>query len=190
MHWLMQLCYFNFFLLGLDQNIRIFVPFTILKISFFSLFFFTPGIPRETVLNLSSRLNICTGNRPFANKRHSCWPIACMYFMKNMSMLLIWARLPHIYIWNNELKRAKDNMWTDRDTCVYFCQLSLLHQPAVTLVVQTRCTDVTSLWESERENTRYSWVTHAVSDDWFNLIFVWIYLPWTLNLEPLIYLLI
>ncbi len=67
------------------------------------LFFFssrTPGIPRETVLNLSAWLNICT--RPFANERRSCWPIACIYFVKNLPL---WARLPHIYIWNNERKR-------------------------------------------------------------------------------------
>ncbi len=59
--------------------IRIFVRwvgirFSILRfefrISFF--FFFTPGIPRGTVLNLSAWLNICTSNRPFANERRSC----------------------------------------------------------------------------------------------------------------------
>ncbi len=32
-------------------------------------------------------------------------PIACIHLMKN---LLLWARLTRIYIWNNELKRAKD----------------------------------------------------------------------------------
>ncbi len=69
---------------------------------YFFIFFGTPGIPRETVLNLSTWLNIC--NRPFANERRSCWPIASIYFMKN---LLLWARLPHIYIWNNELKRKR-----------------------------------------------------------------------------------
>ncbi len=116
------------YILGLDQNIRIFVRwvgirFSILRfrISFF--FLFTPGIPHETVLNFSTCLNIC--NRPFANERRSCWPIACIYFMKN---ILLWARLPHIYIWNNELKRAKDATCertlcchkTECDACVFF----------------------------------------------------------------------
>ncbi len=32
----------------------------------------------------------------------------------------------------------------------------------VALVLQTRCTDVKPLWESEREKTRSSWITHAV----------------------------
>ncbi len=83
-------------LLGLDQNIRLFeysfgglafdFQFEIrISFFFFSFFFFeTPGIPRETVLNLSAWLNICTSNRPFANERRSCWPIACIYFMKNL----------------------------------------------------------------------------------------------------------
>ncbi len=143
-----------------------------IRISFFFFLFFlrTPGIPRETVLNLSVWLNIC--NRPFANERRSCWPIACIYFMKN---LLLWARLPHIYIWNNELKRAKDATCertlcyhkTECDACVFFVncpemRAKVLDQRAVALVVQTRCTDVKPLWESEREKTRYSWITHAV----------------------------
>ncbi len=44
----------------------------------------TPGILRETVLNLSAWLNICTSNRSFANESCSYWPIACIYFMKNL----------------------------------------------------------------------------------------------------------
>ncbi len=37
-----------------------------------------------------------------ANKRRSCsWPIACIYWK-------IFYNDPHIYIWNNKLKRAKD----------------------------------------------------------------------------------
>ncbi len=90
------------------------------------IYFLTPGIPHETVLNLSVWLNIC--NRPFANERCLCWPIACIYFMKN---LLLWAHLPHIYIWNNELKHAKDTT-CERTLCYHktecdafsFCQLS------------------------------------------------------------------
>ncbi len=113
----------------LDQNIRIFVRwvgirFSILRFKYPS-FFWTPGIPCETVLNLSTWLNICTSNIPFTNERHSCWPIACIYFMKS---LLLWARLLHIYIWNNELKRAKDATCertlcyhkTECDVCVFF----------------------------------------------------------------------
>ncbi len=113
--------------------IRIFVwwvgiRFSILRFEYPFIFIYfsqTPGIPHETVLNLSAWLNICTSNRPFANERRSCWPIACIYFMKN---LLLWARLPHIYIWNNELKRAKDATCertlcyhkTECDACVFF----------------------------------------------------------------------
>ncbi len=136
-------------------------------------FFLTPGIPRETVLNLSAWLNICTSNRPFANERRSCWPIACIYFMKNL--LLAISVLPHIYIWNNELKRARRDMWTDpllpqnRMRCMRFLSVNcpemrvkVLDQRAVALVVQTRCADVKPLWESEREKTRSSWITHAV----------------------------
>ncbi len=115
------------FELGLDQIIRIFVRwvgirFSILRFEY-PFFSRTPGIPRETFLNLSAWLNIC--NRPFANERRLCWPIACIYFMKN---LLLGARLPHIYIWNNELKRAKDATCeqtlcyykTECDACVFF----------------------------------------------------------------------
>ncbi len=151
---------------GLDQNIRIFVRwvgirFSILRFEYPSFFFFgTPAVPRETVLNLSAWLNIC--NRPFANERRLCWPIACIYFMKN---LLLWARLPHIYIWNNELKRAKDATCertlyyhkTECDACVFFlstvrrCERKSWDQHTVALVVQTRCADVKPLWESERE---------------------------------------
>ncbi len=36
--------------------------------------------------------------------------------------------------------------------------------------VQMRCADVKPLWESEREKTRSSWITHVFPDDWFNLI--------------------
>ncbi len=117
-------------ILGLDQNIRLFeysfggLAFDFLWFEYpFFFFFFTHGIPRETVLNLSAWLNI--SNRPFANERRSCWPIASIYFMKN---LLLWARLPHIYIWNNELKRAKDATCErilcyhkpECDACVFF----------------------------------------------------------------------
>ncbi len=89
--------------------------------------------------------------------------------------LILWVRLPHIYIWNNELKRAKDATCertlcyhkTECDACVFFVncpemRVKVLDQHAVALVVQTRCADVKPLWESEREKTRYSWITHAV----------------------------
>ncbi len=160
--------------------IRIFVRwvgirFSILRFEYPFLFFFffsrTPGIPRETVLNLSAWLNIC--NRLFANERRPCWPIACIYFMKN---LLLWARLPHIYIWNNELKRANDATCertlcyhkTECDACVFFlstvprCEWKSWISVQQLVVLQTRCADVKPLWESEREKTRYSWITHAV----------------------------
>ncbi len=70
------------------QNTEIFIRwvgirFSILRFEYPFFFFLTPGIPRETVLNLSAWLNIC--NRPFANERRSCWPIACIYFMKNLA---------------------------------------------------------------------------------------------------------
>ncbi len=149
-----------------------------IRISFFSLSRW-PGIPHETVLNLSTWLNICTSNRAFNNDRRSCWPIACIYFMKN---LLLWARLPHIYIWNNELKRTKDTTCkrtlcyhkTECDACLFFSvncpemRAKVLDQRAAALEVQTRCTDVKPFWErewereSEREKTRYRWITHAV----------------------------
>ncbi len=54
-----------------------------IRICFFFFFFWTPGIPRETVLNLSAWLNICSSNRPFANERCSCWPIACIFHEKS-----------------------------------------------------------------------------------------------------------
>ncbi len=38
------------------------------------------------------------------------------------------------------------------------------------VVVQIRCADVKPLWESEREKTLYSWITHVFTDDWFNLL--------------------
>ncbi len=38
------------------------------------------------------------------------------------------------------------------------------------VVVQIRCADVKLLWESEREKTWFSWITHVFSDDWFNLL--------------------
>ncbi len=129
------------FRLGLDQNIRIFVwwvgiRFSILRfefrISFFFFFFFlTPGIPRETVLNLSAWLNICTSNR------RDMWtdPLLSQNRMRCMRFLSV----------NCPEMRVK-----------------VLDQRAVALVVQTRCADVKPLWESEREKTRSSWITHAV----------------------------
>ncbi len=129
------LIHYNLLILGLDQYIRLFeYSFGGLAFDFqfeigisnilFFFFFWTPGIPRETVLNLSAWLNICTSNRPFANERRSCWPIACIYFMKKSSI----SYKPHIYIWNNELKRAKDATCerilcyhkTECDACVFF----------------------------------------------------------------------
>ncbi len=88
--------------------------------------------------------------------------------------LLLWAHLPHIYIWNNEFKRAKDATWTNpllpqnQMRCMRFLSVNCpemrakVLERAVALVVQTRCADVKPLWESEREKTRYSWITHAV----------------------------
>ncbi len=102
-----------------------------IQISFFLSLSRTPGIPRETVLNLSGTwLNIYNSNRPFANERRSYWPIACIYFMKNIPS---WACLMHIYFWNCELKHAKDTT-CERTLCYHktecvmdafsFCQLS------------------------------------------------------------------
>ncbi len=96
------------------------VEIRISNILFF--FFWTPGIPREMVLNLSAWLNIC--NRPFANERRSCWPIACIYFMKNL-LLAISALAAHLQL---ELKHAKDATCertlcyhkTECDACVFF----------------------------------------------------------------------
>ncbi len=69
----------SLFELGLDQNIRIFIRWVGIRFSilmfeyplFFFCFFLTPGVPHETVLNLSAWLNICTNNRPFTNERCS-----------------------------------------------------------------------------------------------------------------------
>ncbi len=140
-------------------------------IYFIFLFFYTWHPPRNGS-QLVRLAEPCTNNRPFANERRSCWPIACIYFMKN---LLLWARLPHIYIWNNELKCAKDmtcerNLYyhkTECDACIYFlstfprCEAKVLDQRAEAIVVQTRCADVKPLWEREREKTQYSWITHT-----------------------------
>ncbi len=127
--------------IGLDQNIWLF-KYSCCGLAFdfqfwdSNIFFSlslsrTPGIPRETVLNLSGTwLNIYNSNRPFANERRSYWPIACIYFMKN---ILSWACLMHIYFWNCELKRAKDatcerTLCYHKTECVMdvfsFCQLS------------------------------------------------------------------
>ncbi len=91
----------------------------------------------------------------------------CIYFMKN---LLLWARLPHIYIWNNELKRAKDATCeptlcyhkTECDACFFFLSTVPRCERKSWISVQTRCADVKPLWESEREKTWYSWITHSV----------------------------
>ncbi len=144
----------------------------ILFFFFFFFFFFFTGIPRETVLNLSAWLNIC--NRPFANERRLCWPIACKYFMKN---LLLWARLPHIYIWNNEHKRAKDAftwMWCEHktkcDACFFFVncpemRAKVLDQRAVALVVL-----MWSRFERVKERRRGTAESLTLfSNDWFNL---------------------
>ncbi len=153
--------------LGLDQNIRIFlrwvgIRFSILRLEypFFSLSLSLKNLACETVLN------ICTSNRPFANERRSCWPIACIYFMKN----LLWARLSHIYIWNSKLKHARDatceqtlcNHKTECDACVFFSSTVPRWERKTWVSVQTRCADVKPLWESERAKTRHRWITHAV----------------------------
>ncbi len=75
-----------------------------IRISYFFFFFFfwnTWHPPRNgsQLVHLAEHLQ-----QTVANERRSCWPIASIYFMKN---LLLWARLPHIYIWNNELKRKR-----------------------------------------------------------------------------------
>ncbi len=176
--------------LGLDQNIRLFeYSFGGLAFDFqfwdsnfeYPFFFFgTPGIPREMVLNLSAWLNICTSNRPFANERRSCWPIACIYFMKN---LLLWVRLPHIYIWNNELKRAKDATCertlcyhkTECDACVFF--LSTVRDASESLVsaCSSSCSeDELLMWSRfERVKERRRGPAESLtlfSNDWFNLL--------------------
>ncbi len=96
--------------------IRIFVQWVGIRFSILRFeypFFLNTWHPPRNGSQLSAWRNIC--NRPFANERRSCWPIACIYLMKN---LLLWARLPHIYIWNNELKRAKD-VTCERTLCYH-----------------------------------------------------------------------
>ncbi len=161
-------------LLGLDQNIRLFeysfgglaFDFQIWDSNFEYPFFFflTPGIPREMVLNLSAWLNICTSNRPFANERCSCWPIACIYFMKKSSISYKRAcRTSTFEIMNLSTQKTRHvngpSATTNRMRCMRFLSVNcpemrakVLDQHAVALVVQTRCADVKPLWESEREN--------------------------------------
>ncbi len=156
--------------LGLDQNIWIFLRWVGHSIFNFeiriSFFLSLENLACETVLNLSAWLKICTSNRPFANERRSCWPIACIYFMKN----LLWASLSHIYIWNSKLKQARDatceqtlcNHKTECDACVFFSSTVPRWERKSWVSAQTRCADVKPLWESEREKTRHRWITHAV----------------------------
>ncbi len=113
----------------INKHIRIFVQWVGIRLLIlrfqYPFFSGTPGMPRKTVLNFSAWQNISTSNRPFANERRSCWHIACIYLMKN---LLLWAHLMHNYIWNNELKHAKDAPCertlcyhkTECDACVFF----------------------------------------------------------------------
>ncbi len=155
-----------------------------IRISFFSLSRW-PGIPHETVLNLSTWLNICTSNRAFNNDRRSCWPIACIYFMKN---LLLWARLPHIYIWNNELKHTKDTTCkrtlcyhkTECDACLFFLSTVPRCERKSWISVQQllKCRRDAPMWshferESERERVKERRLGTAesltlFSNDWFN----------------------
>ncbi len=122
----------------------------------------TPGILRETVLNLSAWLNICTSNRSFANESCSYWPIACIYFMKNL-LLRFGHKAWHtskFEIMNLSTQKTQHE-WilcynkTKWDACVVFVncpemRAQVLDQRAVALEVQTKCADVKPLWESER----------------------------------------
>ncbi len=80
------------------------------------------------VLNLSAWLNICSSNRPFANERRSCWPIACIYFMKNL--LLCACRTSTFEIMNlsaQKTRHVNGPSATTKPNAMHafsFCQLS------------------------------------------------------------------
>ncbi len=174
--------------LGLDQNIRLFeysyggLAFDFQFWDSNILFFFNTWHPRKMVLNLSAWLNIC--NRPFANERRSCWPIACIYFMKN---LLLWARLPHIYIWNNEQKTRHVNgpSAITKPNVMHafsFCQLSRDTSESLGSACSSSCSADEMRWceaalrEWKREDAVQ--LNHSHCFQMTDLIwqFVWIYL--------------
>ncbi len=110
-----------------------------------------------------------------------------------MKNLLLWARLLHIYIWNNELKRAKDATCklalcyhkTEWDACVFFLSTVPRCEQKHWISVQTRCADVKPLWERKRRCGKDESFT-LFSNDWFNLIFcvdLFIHLTYKLYLK-------
>ncbi len=125
-------------------------------------------------------------NRSYIERR-LCWPIACIYFMKN---LLLWARLPHIYIWNIELKRAKDTTCertsdTTKPNAMHgfsFCQLSRDASESLGSACSSSCSADEMRWyeaalrEWKREDAVQ--LNHSRCFQMTDLIwqFVWIYL--------------
>ncbi len=122
------------------------------------------------IVHLAEHLHLCTSNRPLANERYLCWPIACIYFMKNLIMSA--CRTFTFEIMN----LSEQKTWHVNGPSA-IPKLNAMHafskvldQRAVALVVQTRCADVKPLWESEREMTRTAESLTLFSNDWFNLI--------------------
>ncbi len=139
----------SYLIVGLDQNIRLFkylfggLAFDVQFWDSNILFFWTPGIPRRNVSQLAW-LNICTNNRLFANERRSCWPIACIYFMKN---ILLWVRLPHIYIWKT--RHVNGPSATTKPNAMHafsFCQLSRDASESLWSVCSSSCSADEMSW--------------------------------------------
>ncbi len=137
------------------------------------LFFFfslsrTPGIPRETFLNLSSWLNIC--NRPFAKERRWCWPMH-IFHETNLSA----QKTPHV---NGPSATTKPNAMH----AFSFCQLSRDVSESLGSVCSSSCSADEMRWceaalrEWKREDAVQ--LNHSHCFQMTDLIwqFVWIYL--------------
>ncbi len=119
----------------------------------FFFFFWTPAIPRETVLNLSAWLNICSSNRPFANERRSCWPIAWIYFMKKSSISYKRAcRTSTFEIMNLSAQKTRHVNGPSAITkpnvihAFSFCQLSRDASESLGSVCSSSCSSDEMLW--------------------------------------------
>ncbi len=138
----------------------------------FFFFFLTPGIPRKWFSTCPPGWTSApaTDRSPMKDVRAD---LACIYFRKISISYKRACRTSTFEIMNLSAQKTRHVNGPSAITkpnamhAFSFCQLSemrvkVLDQRAVALVVQTRCADVKLLWESEREKTRYSWITHAV----------------------------
>ncbi len=100
-------------------------------------------------------------------------PRAAVKFVSRGSLWSEWVKRPanYTFLWRcNDDPIKQVTILSTVPRCEWKSWISDSVQQLVVVQMRMRCADVKLLWESEREKTRSSWITHVFSDDWFNLL--------------------